>query len=491
MNLAERSDDPAPASSAVDVPLVLDVDGTLLLGDLTLEHTIACAAAGPASAIEGMRRLARGGRPALKRWLVETVPMAAAELPPNPQVLALIEEARAEGRPIVLASASDQHLVDALAERYGPFDAVLGSDGTTNLSGARKAAALNARYGQGGWDYAGDASVDLAVWADARRAILVSGFGPAKAGLKRRVEATGKLERVLARPIDRTGYLRALRPHQWLKNLLVFVPVLAGHQLGAGTLLAALMAWAAFSMAASSAYLINDVVDLPNDRRHPTKSRRPIAAGRVPVLHAVVGAAGLLALAAGLAALLPPAFALVLLGYVNLTLGYSFVLKRILMVDVVTLGGLYTSRILAGGTATGIVISEWLFAFALLLFMALAIVKRLVELIDVRARGGTGAAGRGYTVGDVEPLGQLAAACGIGAAIVLALYINSEAVQQVYRTPELLWVLWLMLIYWLGRLLTLTHRGTVDDDPILFAATDRTTLGLGVAGVAAVLLAAV
>jgi 4-hydroxybenzoate polyprenyltransferase len=341
-------------------------------------------------------------------------------------------------------------------------------------------------FGQGGFDYVGDARADLPVWAAARHAIVVGG--------PRLVRAAGqvaRVERVFAPPPRAPALWRALRLHQWAKNLLLFLPLLAAHQVGNGAqLLAAGLAFLAFGLTASAVYLLNDLLDLSADRRHPSKCRRPFAAGTLPLAWGLLLAPLLLLGAAAISGLwLPAPFGAVLVGYFLLTSAYSFALKRLPILDVMTLAALYTLRVIAGAAAVAIWPSFWLLAFSLFLFLSLALVKRYAELDGLQARGELTAAGRGWQVADLPLIGGLGAASGMAAVLVLALYIDSEPARRLYQLPEALWLLTPLLLYWVSRLWFKTHRGEMHDDPVVFALRDRVSLGIGGVAVAIVLLA--
>jgi len=283
--------------------------------------------------------------------------------------------------------------------------------------------------------------------------------------------------------------IRAVRPHQWLKNLLIFVPLLAAHAIAAGSLTASLLAFLSFGFCASSVYLLNDLLDLANDRRHPSKCRRPFAAGLIPLTHGLVLIPILIVISVVLALGLPRLFLVVLASYYLLTLGYSLWLKRRVMVDVVLLACLYGIRVVAGGVAVAVPLSVWLVAFSLFLFFSLALVKRCTELIDHVGKGAGDPPGRGYRQEDLPILESMATASGYISVLVLALYINNPVVGHLYTVPELLWPICAILLYWISRILVLTHRGEMHDDPVIFAVTDRISLISGVlmvlAGVAA------
>ncbi len=470
-------------------PLVLDLDGTLVAGDTLAETALQLLATRPVALLRALAG-GRAGRAVLKQRIARDAGLDPASLAYRGDMLALAGQARREGRHVVLATAADAGVAHAVAGHLALFDEVIASDGHTNLKGAAKAAALAARFGVRGFDYAGDAAADLPVWAQARRALVVA---PSAALLARARAVCADVVVVGASP-SRGARLRlvarAMRLHQWAKNLLVFVPVLAAHQLAGGRPVKATLGFLAFSLCASSVYLLNDLLDLPHDRLHPTKRRRPFASGALPLSWGP-GLTGLLLAGALLAAsALPAGFLAMLAAYYVSTLAYSFVLKRRAVWDVVALAGLYTLRIFAGAAATDIPISPWLLAFSLFLFFCLAVVKRLTELVlFVRAGGTEGLSGRGYRAEDLDMLRSMAASSGYMAVLVMALYVNGNEVASLYHHPSVLWALCPILLFWVSRLLMLSNRGQMNDDPVVFALRDRVSLMAGVAGLAAILAA--
>lgn len=476
---------PLSPSTPLAVPLAVDVDGTLVRTDLLHEATLEHIAAHP---FDLPRLLVRvlGGKAAFKSHLADRTAPHLASVPLREETLAVIREAQAEGRPVWLASASDHRYVAALAERVGGIAGVLATTPERNLAGRAKAAALDEAFGPGGYDYIGDQPVDLAVWARARRKLVVA-HG---AGFERKVLARFPDAEVIARPRPRLSrYVKAMRPHQWAKNALVFLAMIAGHHFDGQTLLATLVAFACFCAAASSAYILNDLLDLPGDRQHPTKCRRPFAAGEVPVAHGVLLSAALMAAAFALALVLPWRFILVLAAYVAATLGYSLLLKRKTIVDVITLGGLYTIRVIGGLEAAGERQSQWLLMFSLFLFLGLALIKRCSELVMRREAGKDDIVGRGYRVGDLAVLFPAAAAAGYGAILVVALYMQSPEVAVLYSHPTRLWLLYPLLLYWITRVILLSSRNDLHDDPVVFALTDRVSWAVGALSVGVIALA--
>jgi 4-hydroxybenzoate polyprenyltransferase/phosphoserine phosphatase len=458
-----------------DAVLVVDLDGTLCRSDTLHEALFGLAAAHPGQ-VPGLLSALLGGKTAFKRHVANSWIVPGAGLPLNDTVIAMLQQARAAGRRTALVSASDQRQVDAVAAHVGLFDEAFGTggegSGARNLSGAAKADFLVARYGEKGFDYLGDATVDLAVWARARRTLTL-GAGPA---LRRAAEATGSqvehIDPLPALPDRIRLYLRAMRPHQWSKNLLIFLPLLSAHDFSAWG--AALAAFVAFCLTASSVYILNDLVDLQADRAHPRKRLRPFASGAVPLMHGAILASALL-LGAVLISLLftPPLFLGTLAVYYIATVAYSFWLKRKLIVDVLTLAGLYTIRIIAGAAAAGLALSPWMLGFSMFIFLSLAAVKRQAELTDQLRDGRKKTAGRAYETEDLPVLRDIALSSGYASVLVFALYINSEDVLKLYRTPQILWLICPLLLYWISRMVMMTHRGFMHDDPIVFAAKDR------------------
>lgn len=453
------------------VPLVVDLDGTLIRSDLLVESYLGLLGTHPYEAIRALATL-RDGRAAFKARIVDSGAVNVVHLPYNRDVIDLIEAERADGRSIYLASASDQRLVSAVAQHLGLFEGAMGSRPGLNLSGERKAAALCDMFGERGFDYIGNATADLPVWSRCRKAYVVE---PSD-GLRRRAaaRAVGTRRGILA-PL-----VRAMRPHQWLKNLLIFVPVLAGHAFD-HRFADAVLAFASFCLCASSVYLLNDLLDLGNDRAHPRKRRRPLAAGELPLVHAAVAIPLLLALAMALAMLLPGRFAAVLAGYYLLTLSYSLRLKRYVVIDVMALACLYGMRVIAGGAATGVLISQWLEALSIFLFLCLALVKRCTELRDGGNAKVAKLPGRGYGPGDLSMLETMATSSGYLAVLVLALYMSSDAVTMLYAHPHRLLGGCLVMLFWINWILLRMRRGEMHDDPVVFAATDRVSQACGVA----------
>jgi 4-hydroxybenzoate polyprenyltransferase/phosphoserine phosphatase len=460
-------------------PLVVDLDGTLIRSDLSLESGFAFMGMRPWLAFRALGWLAEG-LPRLKHEISHAVPIDAASLPYDERVLALLKEEKQRGREIVLATASHRHYADQIAAHLPVIDRVMATEGEVNLAAANKRDALLSAYGDKGYDYVGNSRDDLVVWASARRAYVVN----ARPSVCARAEAQGNVAQVLPPSGNHLAdWAKALRLHQWAKNLLILVPLLASHRIGDnGLLLRAVLAFLCFGLCASSVYLLNDLVDIGADRHHPSKSRRPFAAGRLSLMHGFLAVPLLLALAFGLAAvLLPWRFMAALAVYYVLTLAYSLGLKRLMSVDVIVLAGLYTLRIIAGTFAFGVSLTFWMLAFSMFMFLSLALVKRYDELQVARRRGSVDKTrGRGYYPSDLEMVASLGAASGYISVMVLALYIQDPATVALYRHPHIIWLACPLLLFWVSRVWMLTHRGQMHDDPVVFALKDRISLGIGV-----------
>jgi 4-hydroxybenzoate polyprenyltransferase/phosphoserine phosphatase len=471
------------------LPLVLDLDGTTVLTDTLVENALRVLAEEPL-ALTALLPTALHSRAKFKHKVAAAHALDPATLVYNEAILSLAHAAKAEGRAVYLVTAADRMVAERVAAHLGFFDGVFASDGSKNLKAETKAALLVEKFGRQKFDYAGDSAADLPVWRQARRAYVVNA---SKNLIARARKDCGDVV-VLGQktPALQAWRLvgRAMRLHQWAKNVLIFVPVLAAHRTDAATLWKAGCAFFAFSLCASAVYLLNDLVDLPHDRAHASKRRRPFASGALNLVMAPPLTAGLLFATLLLGLLLPAKFLAMVGVYFICTLTYSFLLKRQMVWDVVTLAGLYTIRVFAGGAATGIRVSPWLLAFAMFLFFCLAIVKRLTELTQfVRGGGGTKLKGRGYAPDDADMLRSMAASSGYMAVLVMALYVNGGDVLPLYRHPSALWALCPILLFWISRVLMLANRGLMNDDPVIFALRDRVSLLSGALGLAAILVA--
>ena len=417
------------------------------------------------------------GRTFFKQRLATRIQVDPTNVPYHLPFLDWLKQQKALGRTLVLATASDIEMARPVAKHVGLFEEVLASDGKTNLRNAAKRRALNGRFGERGYDYAGNSHDDLGVWPDAREAVVVN----ASESLAHRAAEKTRLGQTFLTSGSRLkSLLRALRPHQWIKNLILFVPVLTAHQLNnRTTLVHAGLAFVAFCLAASAVYLLNDLLDLDADRHHPTKRNRPFASGDLPLQYGLLGTPLLLIAALILAWTLSPAFLLVTAIYFFVATGYSWHLKLIALFDVLLLASLYTLRLVAGHAATGIAWSAWLMAFSMFIFLSLALMKRYQEIQTVREQSGHELKGRGYTAQHHFAVVILGIASGFAAVIVLGLYVNSAKVVELYARPKLLLLACPMLLAWICRVWWLTYRGKMHDDPTAFAFKDWGSYLLG------------
>ena len=464
--------------SCKGLPLVVDVDGSLLQTDLLLESFWAALGRHPVLCILAVVRFLLN-RPMLKKQLAQLAALDVGLLPLQAEVLAKIEEAGHAGREVLLTSGADIALVEALSERIGLKTPPMASDGRVNLTGETKAAALVQRYGLGGFCYIGDSKADLPVWKVAAGGYIVGAGGrlARKAALLSNVTPLGA-------PVRASALLRAMRPHQWVKNILLLMPLLAAHRADATGF--ALAAWgiAVFSAAASSIYIVNDLMDLEADRRHETKRHRPFASGAAGIL-AGMGLSALLAVGAlGGALWLSWQMVAIIALYMGLSLSYSMGLKRLRWVDIATLAALYTLRVVAGSVAVGVAMSGWLGAFIFPIFLALGGVKRLIEL--GKAKDEAPLPGRGYARRDRADLRNISITASVGALVVYVLYTYSEIAATLYQN---LWGIRLAAIpvgLWLARMIALGWKGRMDYDPIVFALRDP--IGLALVGTGAFML---
>ena len=452
-------------------PLVLDVDGTFLKTDLLFESFWAALGKRPIATLGVVARNIR--RPAeMKRELAKLADLRLDLMPVNPDIAQLAVEGVGAGREVVLASASDKQYVAGLAETYGLSGRVFASDGETNLKGPAKATQLVAEFGDRGFDYAGDSAVDRVVWEHSENALIV-GDRPAEA---KALTESGHSVTQFAAGWRKRDLIRALRPHQWVKNILLFLPMIAAHSFDMETLLLVVLGIAAFSAAASSIYVVNDLLDLEADRLHPTKCNRPFASGVVPIRVGMVTFLALVVISFGLGTALGPLFLGVLVLYMLLSLSYSLKLKRMRWVDIATLAGLYTLRVIAGAAASQVEASAFMLVFIFPVFITLGCVKRMTEL--TLATSDERLPGRGYGRPD---RGDLLNVSGLGmffALLVFFFYSFSDQARALYPDQ---WIMWLALIpiaAWLFRMIRLGYYGKQDYDPIVFAMKDKRGLGL-------------
>ncbi len=450
-------------------PLVVDLDGTLTPTDTLWESLIRLVRERPALLLL-LPFWLMGSRAAFKAKVAQSISWSGEGVPLNAELLDYLKQQKQAGRRLILATAANAKIANTVAGRVKMFDGVIADCGANNLKGARKLEAIRKDVGPD-FVYAGDSRADFPVWAGAKGAIVVG----ASPGFAKQVAASSPIEREFESPAAGLKmWLRAIRIHQWVKNTLVFVPLLTSFSLfNPAQLELAMVAFLAFSCIASATYLVNDLFDLDSDRAHPRKQFRPLASGVVRIPQALLAAFLLMIVSVLLSSLLGQRFCALLAGYVVLTSTYTWLLKRYVVADVLVLACLYTLRILAGAAAIGVAISSWLLAFSAFIFFGLALVKRCAELVALESAGRTGADGRDYNVQDLKVLWPLGIGASLCSVVVFGLFISSPEVASRYASPHLIWIAALGLMYWLSRLWIKTGRGEMHDDPLVYALRDR------------------
>jgi 4-hydroxybenzoate polyprenyltransferase len=455
--------------------IAVDLDGTLTLTDTLHESALYPLRDSPLNVL-ALPFWLLGGKAALKAKVADRVDLDVATLPYNTALIDWLKEERAAGKRLVLCTATDIRVAQAIADYLGFFDEVLASNGTTNNIGINKRAALEAKYGVKGYDYAGNSAADIAVWAGARQAVVVNA---SDAITKQAAQVATVSEVIPPQAVTLSHWLEMLRVHQWLKNLLLFVPLFAAHQIGNVQSLSTLIfAFVSFSLCASAVYMANDLLDLKSDRKHPRKRHRPFACAAVPIKMGVVLAPLFATASLLLGLVVGTAFTAWLVVYFLLTCAYSLWLKRLALIDCLTLATLYTLRIIAGAAAVAITLSFWLLAFSVFIFLSLAFVKRYAELQVQAQAGNSYAHGRGYAVTDAPLVQTLGITAGYAAVLVLALYLHGETVVTLYAQPELIWFAVPLMLFWVSWVWMKAHRGEMHDDPIVFAIKDKASLAV-------------
>jgi 4-hydroxybenzoate polyprenyltransferase/phosphoserine phosphatase len=457
-------------------PLCVDLDGTLVRTDTLWETAVAQLKAHPWKALMFPFWLLRG-RAHLKQKLAEGVKLDCAALPYSPDFLEYLKREHAAGRKLILVSACDRSVGEQVAEHLGIFSEIITSDGKTNLKSSAKARALTERFGARGFDYAGNEHADLAVWAEARERIAVN--APTALTDRLAKDAVPLINFPTKRPSLRS-LVRALRCHQWCKNVLVFVPLITAHAYtNTNAVLGAAAMFMAWCFVASGIYVMNDLMDLDADRRHPTKCKRPFASGDLPVILGLAMGPSLLVLGCAISAAISPLSAVALIAYACVATGYSYHLKKRSLVDVFALAFLYTIRVVGGGIASGYPVTVWLLAFTSFLFLGLAFLKRCSELVRIQSMGRRHMGSRGYGVVDLPVLQMFGVASSFVAIVVFALYVNSTVAEAQYAWPGGLWAVAPCLLLWQCRLWLATARGEMHDDPIVYSIRDWVSWGAG------------
>jgi 4-hydroxybenzoate polyprenyltransferase len=485
-------------------PLCVDLDGTLVKSDTLVDSVVVLLRQSPGSVFKFPSWLA-AGKAAFKRYVSTLVAIDVVHLPYNQELLEFLRQQHAAGREIYLATGADTLLAERVAAHVGIFAGVLASDGSTNLTGRNKLAAFQSRFAEG-FSYIGNARPDVPLLTHCVDPMVANPHRSLLGGLRTAGIQPVRAFTETAHPVK--AWLKAIRLHQWAKNTLIFLPLLLAHERAPGPLVAVCLAFISFGLAASATYILNDLLDLEADRNHPRKRRRPFAAGDLSPIAGVATILAFLLASLTIAVLLPRALTLFppripltnpwaflewLAIYAVATTAYSLRLKRMVLVDVIVLSGLYTVRILAGARATGIPVSTWLAAFSIFFFLSLAFVKRFAELESMRLRseatGKIAVKGRGYRISDLEQLRSFGTASGYASVVVFALYIGNLDSAALYEHNSRLWLLVPVLLLWLSRLWLMASRGNLHEDPVVYAITDPRSLLLGAAVVAIVLSA--
>ncbi len=465
--------------------LCVDLDGTLIKGNVLWECVLLLLKTRPITLLL-LPFWLLSGRAFLKRKLAARIHLNPACLPYRQQVLDLLQQEKANGRRIALVTAADGELADAISSYLGLFDEVHASNGRLNLKGANKAAVLAERFAQTGFEYVGDSAADVEVWRNARAAYVVGTEARA-----RQAAAVTTLKGTILEPREsfRTTFrtwINALRGHHWAKNLLLFLPLALSHNLAVEPIVRTFAGFALYGFCASGLYILNDLLDLHSDREHPWKKERPFAAGAISIPEGLLAALILLSSALGLGFFLDVQFGLALLGYATLTMLYSLYLKKIALLDVFILSSFYSFRILAGALISATPLSQWFLAFSMFVFLSLAMAKRYSELLHASDLVQTGNSGRGYRAGDRELLLSLGVGSSFSAVVIFSLYVHSTDVRLLYSSPEFLFLLCPIVLYWLSRTWLLAHRGELKEDPVTLAIRDPVSYGVAVAAAAVI-----
>ena len=455
-----------------DKPLVVDLDGTLIKTDLLYEGFILLLRKNLLYIFPCLFWLLRG-KAYLKCRILKIVHITPELLPYNKRVLNFLQKEFDNGRKLILATASPLSTALEISRHHPIFDEVYGTEENINLKGKQKLKLLMAHFGEFEFDYIGNSRSDLVIFASSRYSYLVN---PTRS-LERSAGKISNLKYTFrSRKTSLKDYIKAIRVHQWVKNFLIFVPLITSHSFySADLLMQAIAGFFAFSFVASGGYLVNDLSDLNSDRSHPTKRFRPLASGQISILTGSILAFILFAGGLFLASKLNTLFLCIVVFYFLASLSYSLYFKRFALYDVFILALLYSTRVIAGGMVTNIPLSFWLISFSTFLFLSLAFVKRYSELMKVTVQKDLKHRGREYYIEDISLLQTMAIVSGFLSIVVFSLYIDSSDVTRLYSKPKILWAISLLLLFWISRIWLITNRGKMNEDPIIFAIKDTTS----------------
>ena len=451
------------------LPLFVDLDGTLIKSDMTLESALLLIKRNFLYLLLIPFWFLRG-RPYLKQQLAQRTNVPLDYLPVNEEFFHFLKQEKIKGRPITLISASNQEVVSQVSDHFQLFDNAFGSNDRINLKAENKLKRIREMHTEA-FSYAGNSSADLPIWIEAQEAVMVNCNESLVQRLRRNTTAILRFDNAMPFPLK---LWQAMRPHQWLKNLLLFVPLVLAHRINDPTLLLqTTIGFLSFSLCASSVYLLNDMLDLNSDRQHHSKHRRPFASGELSLPVGCVAVPVLLLSAFAVGSLLPRNFVETLFLYWIVTSFYSFFLKRLFLIDVITLAILYTMRIAAGAAAVSITITSFLIAFSLFLFLGLGLVKRVTELVNLEKSDKGEAEGRAYSKNHIGPLTIIGGSSNLFAVLVFAFYAAAPDTTRLYSSPPILWLICPLLLCLLIRIWKQAREGKLDEDPVLFAITDR------------------
>jgi len=486
LSLEQRRSSAASSSSAEpstsgNPVLCVDLDGTLIKSDLLWEGIVALLKSNPILLLRVPGWLL-SGRANLKRELANRAAIKASQLPYRKEVIDFLREEQASGRRIVLTTASDLQLANAIADHLGIFSSVCASDGSTNLKGRNKAQRLKEMFSADGFEYVGDSRADLEVWRAAK-----AGYVVGDRRLAERASKVTMVRRVFSQPgASLKTWVQALRGHHWFKNVLLFLPLALAHNLTLLAWLRTAIGFVLFGTCASGLYILNDLLDLHSDRGHPWKQKRPFASGDIPIVQGLAIALIFLAGSLTAAFALSPKFGLCLCGYAVLTLWYSISIKKIVLLDVFLLSSFYSIRLLAGALITATPLSQWFLVFSLFFFLSLAMAKRYSELVHADQLVNSGESGRGYIANDRELILVLGVGSTFASVVILSLYVHSQDVGLLYRNPQPLLLISPIILYWMSHIWLKAHRGELNEDPVTFALRDRLSYAVGFAAVLAI-----
>ncbi|GIA54269.1 TPA: UbiA family prenyltransferase [Vibrio cholerae] len=459
-----------------NIPLCVDLDGTLIYTDMLHESTLSLVVNKPSLLLK-IPILLYSGIACMKATIAEHYNFSPSALPYNQDVIDFIKEEKRSGRTIILCTATDKKIANQIADYLQLFDDVIASDGVTNVAGKNKSDALVEKFGKGGFDYIGNSSDDLLVWGTARKAILANATDRVISESKKKFDVERVYEKAKLGP---KAALKMFRPHQWLKNLLMFVPMIAAHEvLDLHNWLFVVLGFLSFSFCASTVYILNDLLDLESDRQHPTKKNRPFASGSISVKTGVITAPVMMLVSIAIGTFIGTSFLSWLGIYFLITCLYSVKLKQIVLIDCFTLAILYTLRIISGAAAVELAPSFWLLAFSISLFFSLSFVKRFSELQTQLLNGKHKAAGRGYFTDDAPLIQAIGVSSGYISALVFALYLNSEEILTLYSSPNFVLGSVLVLLFWISWIWLKAFRGQMNEDPVIFAVKDKVSLMSG------------